>query len=131
MSDKPIPMEGVRADQIKAGDTILGRIKLYQVDRVSEIHGTGMIDLYKGDSFSRYTTDTLVARILPEPVDAREGWWFSEVFIDYGQETQGQWHVFNTYEEAKRYAIEHNAPCDGKRIEHVRETVLSREEVNP
>jgi len=109
--------EIVWADQIKAGDQIQWFNSIYRIERIDVIHGCGMreIHLESGTKLVKFDAD-FVARILPDPVEEREEW----------RATCGHVTTYGSEIQVRTWADWQNGPVT---IEHVRETVLSREEV--
>jgi hypothetical protein len=143
MSDKPIHAEVVRADQIRVGDRIVWcdvRVDVKTIER-GDYYGNG-----ERIQFNALCVDNLfvkpsatVARILPEPVEVR-GFWrvhYERFAIINGEETwQRGITVARDTEEQARKSFEGRYPANRDHIrnpiiEHVRETILSREEVQP
>jgi hypothetical protein len=104
------------------------------VTRVQEIHGTGFIDIYQGDTIYRWLKTDEVARVPPPPVEVREFWRVTVHAGESGDQVYDDlaWHC-DTREECIETAAKacKNVRQESATIEHVRETVLSREEVQP
>jgi hypothetical protein len=126
VSDKPISAEVVRADQIRVRDRIVNQGKEYAIELVEEFedeYGVAWIST-KFTTLSDFNhfefhAGSLVARILPEPVEVRESWRATcNQVTTYGSEIQARaWASAQKYQRVT--------------IEHVRETIISREEVQP
>jgi hypothetical protein len=69
MSDERIPLEGVKASDLKIGDTILGTGGFHKVVRIDVVDhvGTRVFRVDRGMRITLFNDDP-VARILPEPV---------------------------------------------------------------
>jgi hypothetical protein len=144
VSDKPIHAEVVRADQIRVGDQIRGKMPQGNIDvtRVQEIHGTGFIDIYQGDTIYRWLKTDEVARVPPPPVEVRDFWRCSyewkrataDFRIEWTKSVytfQSRCHAEEKLDSAWRTHANGPDGIKNQTIEHVRETVLSREEVQP
>lgn len=142
MSDERIPLEGVKASDLKIGDTILGTGGYWKIVRIDVIHGCGTRE-FRMDRGMKHVMfdDDPVARILPEPVEVREFWRCSYEWKRATPDCRIEWaesvHTFRAKidaEERLDRAIKTHAngrEIRKQRIEHVRETILSREEVQP
>lgn len=126
MSDEPIPMEGVRAYQIRVGDRIFEEGEVLTVKRVDFAHdGFIRIESECGWSFLG-DSKTRLARVLPEPVEVREFWRVT-------RKHNGEMCFPTDCDEGMAKALTHIwltlGVTEGKSIEkeHIRETVLSRE----
>jgi hypothetical protein len=140
VSDKPIHAEIVRADQVKVGDTVLlwGQpLKILSIKAESGLIHTEYKDSDGEIHSVRFGLEGRVARILPEPVEVREYWRikYERFAIIDGKECwlNGAVIARDTGERALE-ALENRYPANREHIrnpiiEHVRETVLSREEV--
>jgi hypothetical protein len=139
--------EIVRADEIKAGD----RIYDWQTEEIQTVNSIYESAILRGWLISRCDKpgfsyenhpESLVCRILPEPVEEQEFW---RVRYEHYRDTPDGKGFYARFTEAsptkeiaiKRYRRRH--PDSGKTvsfakdatIEHVRETIISREEVRP
>lgn len=131
--------EIVRADQIKAGEqyAILttGRAPLCSLHDVFPLWTRG------AENEPGWIPGQLVAKILPEPVEVREYWRLSYEWLRATPDCRLEWaesvHSFRYKADAEeRLGRAWKTHASGReirkqRIEHVRETILSREEVKP
>ena len=144
MSDKPIPAEVVRADQIRVGDRLRHRRYTITVD---ETYPLKMVDTGSIKQIIRYRhpdglasvswrafPDTEVYRVLPEPVEVRDFWRATVHAGEDGDQVYDDlaWNC-NSREECIETAAKtcKNVRQESATIEHVRETIISREEVQP
>lgn len=147
MSDKPIQAEVVRADQIRPGDRIVFEGDIRAVEKFEEGENTVCVE-FDGDEYTEFLAAwCLVARILPEPtlraedlpVEVREFWrvHYERFAIINGKEDwQRGITVARDTEEQARKSFEGRYPVNRGHIrspiiEHVRETIISREEIKP
>jgi|LakMenE01Jun11ns_1017448.scaffolds.fasta_scaffold9580375_1 hypothetical protein len=128
MSDKPIHAEVVRADQIRVGDRIILWGSVFKTVSVTVIECVVITECIEDDGVirvSRHSPKSFVARILPMPVEVREFWRAVHDDIDgevFGKPCDDREGALADAESTR------NGDCA---IEHVRETILSREEVQP
>ena len=127
MSDKPIQAEIVRASDLNPGDRFTYIDCLIMADAVTHFHDSQCVRVdfhIAGVSQHAFWSETaFVARILPEPVEVREFWRAVHEDLDgerFGEECE-------TREDAIGDGA--NLRVDSFEIEHVRETILIREEV--
>ena len=117
MSDKPIHADIVRADQIRVGEkyAILttGKAPLVSLDDSVPLWTCG------DKNEPGWIPGQIVTRILPDPVEVRDFWRATcNQVTTYGSEIQ-----VRAWTDAQKF--------QRVTIEHVRETILSREEVQP
>lgn len=109
----------IRADEVKAGNRILFAKQILKVTEIFPLGGRTAVwiefEEHIGKDFGR---TELVARIDPEPVEEREKW----------RATCGHVRCYGSEIQMRHWA---DAQKDPVAIEHVRETVLSREEIKP
>jgi hypothetical protein len=118
--------EIVHLTELKRGDlfvSIEGRI--LQVHK-KHISGGQVMSWPDMEKFPDFAPGEMVARILPDPVEEREKWY---VYASDSSGIDRRIYSFEDYDEAIQNAIERSRSFSKVEIEHVRETVLSREEV--
>lgn len=141
--------EIVRADEIKAGDCVLlwgQTLHVISIDLQSTEHDPLLYMEYRDADdelhSARFWSQGLIARILPAPLEVREFW---RVRYEHYRDTPDGKGFYTRRTDAsptKEIAVERyrkRHPDSGKTmsfakdatIEHVRETILSREEVKP
>lgn len=145
MSDKPIPSETVEARHINVGDRISWTSRIWTVKSISldtyedgrgGTFAPGFVFVLDDDGKDKpilFGKNELVARILPDPLEVREFW--RVAFVRYHRPTDGtdynQERLKSCGNRDTVINLLNDQDFTDAVIEHVRETVLSREEVKP